>query len=149
MVDQFIKPVPKSLMEDTETSEYFRDLAIFLDNMTREEGVIATGETTNTVVLTHSEKLDLMTVTASIDLDAVQVATAANTASLATIQNSSPDYTISNDGTVRTLNADEALITAGATYSQTDMQTLIDAFGVLSDFVATMNRDLQTKDIFG
>ena len=149
MVDQWLQPIPDKMLEDRQTAEWFRDATLFFDDLTRENGVIETGETTTEVVVTHSEKLDYMTITASINLDTVKADTAANKTAISEIQTSSPDYTISNDGTVRTLNADAALITAGATYSQADMQTLIDAFGVLSDFVATMNRDLQDKDIFG
>ena len=149
MADQFTHPIPTKFLDDPELAEWARAVTLLLDDLTRPEGAIATSELTTEVVITQQEKLDLMTITQDVNLDTVEADTAANTTAVGEIQTGSPDYTISNDGTVRTLNADAALIVAGLTYSQTDMQQLIDAFGVLSDFVATMNRDLQTKDIFG
>jgi hypothetical protein len=148
-VVSFTSPIPTDWATDPEKSAFMRDLTLFLNAMTNEEGVIAQVDLTTEAVLTQQEKLDLMTVSQDVNLDTMEAQAQAATDALALLQNSLPDYAIANDGTVRTLNADAALITAGPAYSQTDMQTLVDAFGVLSDFVATMNRDLQNKDIFG
>ena len=148
MADQFIHPIPEAFLKDPEVSEWARAVTLLLDDLTRPDGAIATSTATTEVVLTQQEKLDLMTVTQAVNLDTVEAETTANTAAVAKIASSSPDYNISNDGTVRTFNADAGLITAGLTYSQTDFQQLIDAFGVLSDVQATVIRDLKDKDVF-
>ena len=148
-MSSFTSPIPTEWAADPEKAAFMRDLVLLLNDLVSPEGVIATSTATTEVVLTQQEKLDLMTVTQAVDLDTIEADTAANKTAIDLIATGSPDYTISNDGTVRTLNADAALIVAGLTYSQTDMQTVIDAFGVLSDFTATMNRDLQNKDILG
>ena len=148
-VERFLTPIPEAFLKDAGIAEWARQLTLYLDDLSRPEGTLATSEATTATVLTQQEKLDLLTVTQSVDLDQIEIDTAANKSAVDLIATSSPDYTISNDGTVRTLNADAGLIVAGLTYSQTDFQQLIDAVGVVSDFLATMNRDLQSKDIFG
>jgi len=149
MVLPFTTPIPEAFLKDSGTAEWARQLTLYLDYISRPEGVLATSEATTEVVLTQQEKLDLMSISQEVNLDTVEAQAAAATTALADLLNSLPKYTISNDGTVRTLNADAGLIVAGAAYSQTDFQQLIDAFGVLSDFAATIARDLKNKGIFG
>ena len=145
----FTSPIPDKFLEDPQVAEWARDLTLFINDLVAPEGVIAQGDATTAVVLTQQEKLDLMTISQSVDLDQVEADTATNKTAIEKIATSSPDYTISNDGTQRTLNADAGVIVAGLAYSQTDFQQLIDAHGDLADFVATNNRDLQNKDVFG
>jgi hypothetical protein len=147
-VERFLTPIPEAFLKDSGTAEWARQVTLYLDDLSRPEGTLATSEATTEVVLTQQEKLDLMVISQEVNLDTVEAQAAAATLSLADLLNSLPDYNISNDGTVRTLNADAGLITAGATYSQTDFQQLIDAVGVLSDVVATVIRDLENKGIF-
>jgi len=144
----FLTPIPEPFLKDQATAEYFRQLHLWLDDISRPEGALATSEATTEVVLTQQEKLDQITITQDVNLDTTESQAQAATDALAVIQNALPDFNISNDGTQRTLNADAALIVAGAGYSQSDMQQLIDAFGVLSDYVATVTRDLKDKGIF-
>ena len=148
VADQFVLPIPQAFLEDPEVAEWCRVVTLLLDDLTSPDGAISTGEETAETVLTQGEKLDLITVSQDVNLDTIEADTATNKTAIEKIATSSPDYTISNDGTERTLNADGGLITAGLTYSQTDFQQLIDHVGELSDFTATMNRDLQNKDIF-
>ena len=147
--ERFLTPIPEAFLKDSGVAEWARQVTLYLDDLSRPEGVLATSEATTEVVLTQQEKLDLMVISQEVNLDTVEAQAAAATQSLADLLNSLPQYTISNDGTVRALNADAGLIVAGATYSQTDFQQLIDAFGVLSDFTATVTRDLKNKGIFG
>ena len=149
MVEPFTIPIPPEFLERSGTAEWARQLHLYLDNISRPEGVLATSEATTEVVLTQQEKLDLMLITQEVNLDTVEAQAAASEQALADLLNSSPDYNISNDGTQRTLNADAALLTAGPAYSQVDQQTLINAFGVVSDYLATLTRDLKNKGIFG
>ena len=148
-VQPFLVPIPEAFLKDSGTAEWARQITLYLDNLSRPEGALATSEATTVVVLTQQEKLDLLTVTQSVDLDQIEIDTAANKTAVDLIATGSPDYTISNDATLRTLNADAGLIVAGLTYSQADFQQLINAVGALSDFVATMERDLKNKGIFG
>ena len=156
MAERFLTPIPVAFLKKESTpeewagvAEWARQLHLYLDNISRPEGVLATAEATTEVVLTQQEKLDLMLITQEVNLDTVEAQAAASEQALADLLNSSPDYNISNDGTQRTLNADAALLTAGPAYSQVDQQTLIDAFGVVSDYLATLTRDLKNKGIFG
>ena len=138
----FQVPVPDSLQQDPDSAEYFRALNLFINDLVAPEGVIATGAITAEVTLTQQEKLDLMTVTQSVNLDAIEAA-------INKIATSSPDYTISNDGTQRTLNADDAAGAITNPPTQADVENIRDAVLVIADFIATMNRDLQAKDVFG
>jgi hypothetical protein len=150
MTDQFLNPIPKKFLEDPEVAEWARSLTLLLDDITREDGVIATGAETTAVVLTQQEKLDLMTVTAAVNLDTVKAASEASTASLTTIQSDSPAYTISNDGTDRTFDADAAAGTISSPVAApADIQRNQTAILELSDVVATVIRDLKTKGVFG
>jgi hypothetical protein len=149
VADQFLVPIPQAFLADPETAEFMRTLVLLLDSITAADGAIATGEATTEVVLTQQEKLDLITVEQPVNLDTMEADTASNKTKIDLIATGSPAYTITNDGTVRTLNADAALIVAGAGYSQTDMQQVIDAFGVLSDYTATLTRDFVAKGILG
>jgi hypothetical protein len=118
-----------------------------MDDLTRPEGTLETVETTETVVLTHSEKLDLITVTATVNLDTVATDTAASKATLATIASSSPTYTISNDGTQRTLNADAATGAITSPPTQAEVELLRDVILGQADTIATLIRDLTAKGI--
>ena len=148
MVEPFTVPIPPEFLERPGTAEWARRVTLVMTELLRPGGVLNISEETADTVLTQQEKLDLMSITQEVDLDAVEAQAAASTQALADLLNSSPDYNISNDGTVRTLNADAALLTAGPAYSQVDQQTLIDAFGVVSDYLATLTRDLKNKGIF-
>jgi hypothetical protein len=145
----FTSPIPTEWAADPEKAAFMRDLVLLLNDLVSPEGVIATSTATTEVVLTQQEKLDLMTVTQAVDLDTVESQAAAATAALAVIQNSLPDYVISNDGTLRTLNADDAAGAISPAVTQAEVENIRDAVLLLADFVATMNRDLQNKDIFG
>ena len=149
MVATFQVPVPDSLQKDPDSAEYFRALNLFINDLVAPEGVIAVGTATAEVVLTQQEKLDLMTISQDVNLDTVESQAQAATTALAALQDSLPDYTITNDGTVRTLNADSGDITISNPPTQAEVEGLVTAFNILSDFVATMNRDLQNKDVFG
>ena len=149
MVATFQVPVPDSLQQDPDSAEYFRALNLFINDLVAPEGVIATGTATAEVVLTQQEKLDLMTISQDVNLDTIEAQAQAATDALAVLQNSLPAYSITNDGTVRTLNADSGDITISNPPTQAEVQGLVTAFNILSDFVATMNRDLQNKDVFG
>ena len=148
-VASFTSPIPTVWASDPETAAFMRDLTLFLNDLTSETGVIAQVDLTGEIVLTQQEKLDLMTITQDVNLDTVESQAQAATDALAVIQNSSPDYVISNDGTVRTLNADDAAGTISAAPTQAEVENIRDAILTLADFVATNNRDLQNKDIFG
>ena len=148
-VASFTSPIPTVWASDPETAAFMRDLTLFLNDLTREEGVIAQVDLTTEVVITQQEKLDLMTITQDVNLDTVESQAQAATDALAVIQNSSPDYVISNDGTVRTLNADDAAGAISVAPTQAEVENIRDAVLTLADFVATNNRDLQNKDIFG
>ena len=148
MADQFTHPIPTKFLDDPEIAEWARAVTLLLDDLTRPEGAIAQGEATTEVVLTQQEKLDLMIISQEVNLDQVEADTAANTASVATMQSGSPNYVISNDGTVRNLNADAGDMVVSDPPTQAEMQALVNAFNILSDFVATNNRDLQGKGIF-
>ena len=145
----FTSQIPSDWAADPEKSEFMRDLVLFLDEMTREEGIIATGEATTATVLTQQEKLDLMTISQDVNLDTVESQAQAATDALASLLDSLPDYTITNDGTVRTLNADSAAGAITNPPTQAEVENLRDAVLIIADFIATMNRDLQNKDIFG
>ena len=128
--ERFLTPIPEAFLKDSGVAEWARQVTLYLDDLSRPEGVLATSEATTEVVLTQQEKLDLMVISQEVNLDTVEAQAAAATTAIADLLNSSPTYSISNDGTVRTLNADAALLTAGVAYSQADQQTLINAFGV-------------------
>ena len=146
---EFQVPIPDALQKDPATAEYFRALQLFINDLVAPEGVIATGEATQEVVLTQQEKLDLMTITQDVNLDTVESQAAASESRLDTLLNSLPAYSISNDGTTRILDADAGDVTVSNPPSQAEMQQLVDAFNRLSDFVSTIERDLKNKLIFG
>ena len=148
-VASFTSPIPTVWASDPETAAFMRDLTLFLNSLTSETGVIAQVDLTGEIVITQQQKLDLMTISQEVNLDTVESQAQAATDALAVIQNSSPDYVISNDGTVRTLNADDAAGTISVAPTQAEVENIRDAVLTLADFVATNNRDLQNKDIFG
>lgn len=148
MTDFFVVPIPDFLLKDPDTAEYFRALNLFLDNLTRPEGTLATSTATTEVVLTQQEKLDLMTVTQDVNLDTMESDTASNKAAIEGLQDGSPTYTISNDGTDRSFNADAAAGAISATYVQAEIENLRDAILEQGDVQATVIRDLANKDFF-
>ena len=148
MVQPFTVPIPEAFLKDSGTAEWARQVTLYLDELSRPEGVLATSEATTEVVLTQQEKLDLMTITQGVNLDTVEAQAAAATQSLADLLNSLPNYTISNDGTVRTLNADDAAGTISATYAQAEIENIRDAVLVIGDVLSTVIRDLINKDVF-
>ena len=145
----FTSPIPTDWANDPDKAAFMRDLVLLINDLVSEDGVIAQVDLTTEATLTQQEKLDLMVISQEVNLDTMEADTAANTASIATIQSGSPNYTISNDGTLRTLNADAGDMVVSNPPTQAEMQALVNAFNALSDFVATDNRDLQDKDIFG
>lgn len=149
MTDQFILPIPQAFLSDPETAEWARAVTLLLDDLTRQDGVVATVDSTETTVLTHAEKLDQITVTQAVDLDAIESDTASNTSALASLQDSLPAYSISNDGTDRTFNADAAAGTITNPPTQAEVENIRDAVLELGDVVATVIRDLGNKSILG
>jgi len=148
MTATFQVPVPDSLQTDPDSAEYFRALNLFINDLVAPEGVIATGEATTAVVLTHQEKLDQITVTQPVDLDAIESDTASNKTALEGLQDSLPAYTISNDGTDRAFNADAAAGAITNPPTQAEVENLRDSLLEISDVLATVIRDLGNKDIF-
>jgi thiamine biosynthesis protein ThiC len=63
--------------------------------------------------------------------------------------NSNPDYARLNDTIDRDWDADAAAGTISATPTQAEVENIRDAVLELSDVVATLVRDLQSKDILG
>jgi len=149
MVQPFTVPIPAAFLKDPSVAEWARQVTLYLDDLSRPEGVLATSEATTEVVLTQQEKLDLMTITQGVNLDTVEAQAAAATTAIADLRNSLPKYTISNDGTVRTLNADDAAGTISALYAQAEIENLRDAILVIGDVLSTVIRDLKNKQIFG
>ena len=149
MVERFLTPIPEPFLKEASTAEYFWQLHLWLDDISRPEGVLATSEETTETVLTQGEKLDLMTVTQAVNLDTVESQAAAATTALASLLNSLPDYNISNDGTVRTLNADDAAGTISTPVGQAEVENIHDAVLVIGDVLSTVIRDLKNKGIFG
>jgi hypothetical protein len=145
----FTSPIPSKFLDDPETTEYFRALELFINDLVAPDGVIATGEETTAVVLTQQEKLDLMTITQDVNLDTVESDTASNKAKIDPIATGSPTYLITNDSTSRVLNANAAAGAISATYVQAEIENLRDAILSLSDVEATHIRDGATKGIFG
>ena len=141
MVDNFTSPIPSPWLENTEITEWARDVTLLLDDLTRPEGALATSEATTEVVLTQQEKLDLMTVTQTVNLDTIE-------SQISLIATGSPDYDISNDGTDRSFNADAA---AGAISTPTvlpaEVENIRDAVLELADVLSTLIRDLKDKGI--
>ena len=149
MVEPFITPIPDEFLKDPSTAEYHRALALFLDDLARPEGALATSETTTATVLTHAEKLDFLTITQDVDADAVEADTAASKASLATLLDSPPTYTLSNDTTDRSFNANRAAGTISNPPTKAEVENLRDAILELADVEATHIRDMASKTILG
>jgi len=147
-VERFLVPIPDAFLADSGTAEWARQVTLYLDDLSRPDGVLDTSESTTTTVLTQQEKLDLMTVTQAVDLDTIESQAVAATAALAVIQSQTPDFAISNDGTQLSLNADDAAGTISATYQQAEIENIRDAVLTLADFVATVTRALINKDLF-
>ncbi|MBU8921793.1 MAG: hypothetical protein KOO63_08235 [Bacteroidales bacterium] len=145
----FTSQIPDKFLEDAGTSEWARDLTLYLNDLNREGGVVSTVGETETIVLTQQEKLDLMTVTASVNLDTVKAASEANTTALAGLQDSAPAYSITNDGTDRAYSADAAAGAITNPPSQAEVENIRDAVLEIADVLATLIRDLKDKDIFG
>jgi len=147
--ERFLTPIPEAFLKDSGVAEWARQVTLYLDDLSRPEGVLATSEATTEVVLTQQEKLDLMVISQEVNLDTVEAQAAAATTAIADLLNSLPDYNISNDGTVRTLNADDAAGTISATYAQAEIENIRDAVLVIGDVLSTVIRDLKNKGIFG
>ena len=147
-VDPFIYSLPKAFREDPELHAWGDYLTQFLRELWVRSGgsedVI--GDTSDTVV-THSEKLDFVTVTQDVSLDALEAQSNASAATLDTVVTSSPTYTPSNDGTDRTWDADQAAGVIGAAPTQAQVENLRDSILELSDVLATLVRDLAAKNV--
>jgi len=136
MVEQFIYPVPEKFRNDPSVAEWFRALALWLDDVSSVNGVLVSSEETGDVVLTHSEKLDLVTVTKSVNLDDV-VTTQDN------MQNALVNLNVNNEQTNRTLNADAAAGAISVSPTQAQVENIRDAVLALADFVGTMRNDMK------
>ena len=147
-VERFLTPIPEAFLKDSGVAEWARQVTLYLDDLSRPEGVLSTSEATTEVVLTQQEKLDLMVISQEVNLDTVEAQAAAATLSLADLLNSLPDYNISNDGTVRTLNADDADGAISVSPSQAEVENIRDAVLVIGDVLSTVIRDLKNKGIF-
>lgn len=71
-VERFLTPIPEAFLKDSGTAEWARQLHLWLDNISRGEGVLATSEATVEIVLTHDEKLDLVSISQPVNLDAIE-----------------------------------------------------------------------------
>jgi len=71
-VERFLTPIPEAFLKDSGTAEWARQLHLWLDNISRGEGVLATSEATAEIVLTHDEKLDLVSISQPVNLDAIE-----------------------------------------------------------------------------
>ena len=149
MVEPFVVPIPPEFLASPGTSEWARQVTLYMIELSRPGGVLNVSEETADTVLTQQEKLDLMLITQEVDLDAVEAQAAASTQALADLLNSLPDYNISNDSTRRTLDADAGNGAFSITYQRAELEALRDAFLLLQDFVATRTRDDAAKGIIG
>jgi hypothetical protein len=147
-VDPFIYSLPKAFREDPELHAWGDYLTQFLRELWVRSGGSedVVGDTVDTVV-THSEKLEFITVTQDVNLDTLEAQSGASAATLATLATSSPTYTPSNDGTDRTWNANQAAGAISVTPTQAEVENLRDSILVLSDVIATLVRDLAAKNV--
>ena len=139
--ERFLTPIPEAFLKDSGVAEWARQVTLYLDDLSRPEGVLATSEATTEVVLTQQEKLDLMVISQEVNLDTVEAQAAAATTALADLSAVLGSYSISNDGTDRTLNADDAAGAISATYVQAEIENVRNAVLGLADVVATFIRD--------
>lgn len=144
-IDNFTAPIPDLFLENNQTAEWARSLTLFLDDISRADGVLATSEATAITVTTQEATIE----TLSSDLSTVTTQVNTNTSALSGIQNSLPAYSISNDGTVRTLNADDADGAISPAVTQAEVENIRDAVLVQGDVLATLIRDLKNKGILG
>ena len=149
MTEQFTHPIPDRFRGDQNALEFFRSLVLFLDDISSPDGALETGAATTVTVLTHSEKLDLITVTVAIDLDATTVSIAANTAALAALTDSAPSYTITNDATDRVFDANSAAGAITNPPTQAEVENIRDAVLEQADVLATVVNDLANKNVLG
>jgi prophage tail gpP-like protein len=142
VADRFTWQIPQKFLDDPETAEWCRAITLQLDNLTREDGVIETGELVGEVVLTQQEKLDLIGITQTVDLDDVE-------AKIDKIATGEPTYVVFNGSTSRVLNANSGDAAISATYVAAEIEGIRDALLKLQDVVGTLLPDLATKDILG
>ena len=142
--ERFLTPIPEAFLKDSGVAEWARQVTLYLDDLSRPEGVLATSEATTEVVLTQQEKLDQITLTQPVNLDTIESQAQAATTALDNLDTVLNTYSISNDGTVRSLNADDAAGTISATYVQAELENVRDAVLGLADVVATHIRDTRT-----
>ena len=147
-VDPFIYSLPKAFREDPELHAWGDYLTQFLRELwVRSGGSEDVIGDTSDIVVTHSEKLEFITVTQDVDLDTLEAQSDASAATLATLATSSPTYSPSNDGTDRAWNADAAAGAITSPPTQAEVENLRDSILELSDVVATLARDLAAKNI--
>ena len=145
----FLAPTPSAWDGDSEIVSWLFNLNVILDDLSREGGIVSTGEETTATVVTHAEKLDFVTVTQAVNLDTVESDTASNKSALAGLQDSLPEYSISNDGTDRVFNANAAAGAITSPPTQAEVEGVRDAILELADVVSTLIRDLAQKDLLG
>lgn len=146
-VGRFLTPIPEEFLKTPATAEWARQVTLYLDDLSRPEGVLDTSETT--AVTTATQATTLVTLQAALDVVDAQ---------LAALQNSLPAYTITNDSTLRTYNANSAVGGTGIDVAAagpanvallSDHDALVAVVLSLSDLVATMQDDLANKQLLG
>ena len=147
MSGQFLTPIPAAFLKDAGTAEWARQLTLYLDDLSRPEGVLSASE--DTAVIVGVQAVTLTSVQA--DLDAVE-------AQLATLRNSLPVYSLAGDVTDRSLNANAASSGTGIDVADagpanvallSDHDALVSAVQGIADVLATVIRDLRNKQILG
>ena len=145
MVDQFIHPIPEVWLENTQTAEWCRSLTLWLDDISRPDGVLDTAQATTVTVGEQGSELEVL----ADAINTVSAQSTATTNALAELQNSLPAYSISNDGTVRTLDADAAAGSISVSPTQAQVENIRDAVLAQADVLATVIRDLKNKGVLG
>jgi len=141
-LEPFIVPTPDEWAKDLQISNWVFHLQLLLDNLTREDGVVDSGDATAAVVLTQQEKLDLIGITQNVNLDTLE-------SGFNSLVDGTPLYSPSNDVTLRILDANAAAGAISASPTQAEVENIRDAVLKLADFASTMARDLGVKGVFG
>lgn len=147
-VDPFLIPIPKAFQDDPEVQAWAQYLGRVIHDLwvRTGSGTDTISETSDTVV-SHSEKLDFVTVTQNVDLDTMESDLASTKADVDLIATASPTYAISNDGTDRSLNADAAAGSISSPPTQAEVENIRDAQLGHADNLATLIRDLAAKGV--
>jgi len=139
-LEPFIVPAPGEWAKDPQISNWVFHLQLLLDNLTREDGVVDSGDATAAVVLTQQEKLDLIGITQNVNLDTLE-------SGFNSLVTGTPLYTPSNDVTKRSFNANAAAGAISATPTQAEVENIRDAVLGQADVIATVIRELGIKSV--